>query len=324
LAEVEVGRLPTAVEAQGTNINTSISAATSVSVEIRDSGGATARTLVNNEFRNMGSYSDYWDCRGDDGFLVHDGVYYAILRYEFEGTWHELDLTYSTGGTRYSFPFGSGCDTRESFTDGYTFSPFADEVFAMRFHLCKAQEVTAFMGPLWTGSDPTRIRTIVNRQPFPAGESTILWDGLDDRGEIAKAPGDSIITGFWRYDLPQNAIYMTGCKPVVTNVSADTKYFSPFSEKCDADGRDEGVTIAYTVSENVQVVELRVYSVTTSSLLKTLTAIGVEAGEHTIFWDGKNNNNEYVDIGDYRVGVLATDAEGNESMLRYTLVRLDY
>jgi len=308
----------------GTKINTSLSASTSVSIEIRDADGATVRTIVGNEFRGMGSYSDYWDCRGDDGFVVNDGLYYAILRYEFEGMWHELDLTYSTGGTRHHFPFGSGCDTRENFTSGYTFSPFDDEVFAMRFRLCTAQEVTAFMGPLWTGSDPDRIRTIVNRKAFPAGESRIYWDGLDDQGEIAQAPGDSIITGFWRYDLPHNAIYMTGGSPVVTNVSADVNYFSPFSEKCDADGQDEGVTISYTVSEDVQFVELRVYSVETSALLRTLTEIDVEAGEQTIFWDGKNNNNEYVDIGDYRAGLVAIDGDGNESMLRYTLVRLDY
>jgi flagellar hook assembly protein FlgD len=43
-----------------------------------------------------------------------------------------------------------------------------------------------------------------------------------------------------------------------------------------------------------------------------------------VFWDGKNNNGEYVDIGDYQVGVIATDIEGNESMFRYCLVRVDY
>ena len=326
LAELEVGRVPTGPpEPQGTNINTTISADTRVSLYIKNALGNRVRTLVNTAPRTMGSYSDYWDCRDDSGFLVNDGLYYAILAYQLEGSWHELDLTHSTGGTRYEFPFGSGQDQRDSFQDGFTFSPFNDQQMAMKFRLSKAQEVTAFIGPLWGGSDQDRVRTIVNRQAFPAGSSTIYWDGLTDQGDIAQAPsGDVLITGFWRYDLPDNAIYMTGGMPGVTGVTAEENYFSPFSEKCDAQGRSEGITLTFTLSENVQSVELRVYSVTTSTLLRTMTVNNLEAGEHSIHWDGKNNNGEYVDIGDYRLGVIAKDPDGNESMLRYTLVRIDY
>jgi len=326
LGELEVGRVPTgSPEPLGTNISTTISADTTVSLYIKNSLGNQIRTLVNNQARTVGSYSDYWDCRDDSGFIVNDGLYYAILAYRLEGSWHELDLTHSTGGTRHDFPFGSGCDQRESFPDGYTFSPFDNEVMAMKFKLCMAQEVTAFIGPLWGGSDPDRIRTIVNRKAFPAGESTIYWDGLTDQGNIAQPPsGDSLITGFWRYNLPDNAMFMTGGTPEITDVSAEENYFSPFSEKCDQQGNDEGITLTFTLSENVQYVELRVYSVATSGLLRTIVVNNLGAGEHSIYWDGKNNNGEYVDIGDYRLGVIAVDADGNESMLRYTLARIDY
>lgn len=314
-----------APEPTGTNINTTISADTRVSLYIKNALGNRVRTLVNDTPRAMGAYSDYWNCRDDSGFLVNDGLYYAILAYQLEGSWHELDLTHSTGGTRYQFPFGSGLDQRDSFQDGFTFSPFNDQQMAMTFRLSKAQEVTAFIGPLWTGSDPTRIRTIVNRQAFPAGQSTIYWDGLTDQGDIAKPPpGDYLITGFWRYSLPDNAIYMTGGMPGVTGVTAEENYFSPFSEKCDQQGNDEGITLTFTLSEDVQYVELRVYSVTTSGLLRTIVVNNLAAGEHSIYWDGKNNNGEYIDIGDYRLGVIAVDADGNESMLRYALVRIDY
>jgi flagellar hook assembly protein FlgD len=300
-------------EPTGTNINTSISAATKVSILIKDSGGNTVRTLVNNEDRNLGSYSDYWDCKDDGGVVVNDGVYYAILQYIVDGNVRTYDLTNSTGGTRYSFPFGSGCNTRnQSFQSN--FSPFEDDFVAFEFTICSAQEVTAFIGPLWTGGDPTRIRTITNRKAFPAGTHTIYWDGLDDNGNIAKPPpGDSLITGFWRYDLPDNAIYMTGGSPLVTDISADPNYFSPFSEKCDENGNGEGVIIDYTVSEDVASVELRVYSIETGALLRTLVVSNVQAGDNVVFWDGKNNNGEYVDIGDYQVGLIATDTEGNQS-----------
>ncbi len=324
LGEFEVGRLPTGtLEPTGTNISTSLSASTEVSVYIKNAEGNTVRTLVNNSFRNMGSYSDYWDCRDDNGFVVNDGLYYAILSYQFEGNWQELDLTHSTGGTRYSFPMGSGCDSRDSFkTD---FSPFENDLLPLTFRLCKAQEVTAFIGPLWSGADATRVRTIVNREAFPGGKNIIYWDGLDDQGNLAKAPiGDNLITGFWRYDLPDNAIYMTGGKPVVTDIIADKNYFSPFSEKCEQSGRGEGINVNFKVSKAVQYVELKVYDVETSALVRTIQVNNISAGENSIFWDAKNNNNEYVDIGDYRVGILAKDSDGNESVWRYILVRFDY
>jgi len=326
ISEFQVDSTPmpgSQIESIGTNINTSISAGTPVSILIKDSDGNTVRTLVNNQYRDMGSYADYWDCKDDNGIVVNDGVHYAILQYIVDGQVQTYDLTHSTGGTRYSFPIGSGCNTRADWTSN--FSPFEDQQLALKFTICSAQEVTAFIGPLWSGADATRIATIVNRQAFPAGTHTIYWDGLDDNGNIAQnPPGDTLITGFWRYDLPDNVIYMTGGNPTISDISADPNYFSPFSEKCDENGNGEGVTIDYTVSENVASVELRVYSIETGSLLRTLVVSNVPAGDNVIFWDGKNNNGEYVDIGDYRVGLIATDGEGNESMFRYCLVRIDY
>lgn len=311
-------------EPTGTNINTSISAGSQISILIKDMYGNTVRTLVNNENRNMGSYADYWDCKDNGGFVVNDGVYYAVMQYIVDGHVQNYDLTHSTGGTRYDFPISSGCDTRSG-TWTENFSPFEDQQVAFDFTLCSAQEVTFFIGPLWGGSDQTRIRTILNRQPFPAGTHMIYWDGLDDSGNMAQPPsGDLLITGAWRYSLPQNAIYMTGGNPEIDNISATPNYFSPFSEKCDENGNGEGVVVDYTVTENVASVEFRVYSVETSSLLRMSNMGSASAGSNVVFWDGKNNNGEYVDIGDYRIGLIATDADGNESMFKYTLVRIDY
>ncbi len=90
------------------------------------------------------------------------------------------------------------------------------------------------------------------------------------------------------------------------------------------DGSGEGIMLTYEVSEDVASVELRVYDVKTGYLIRTVSQSNISSGEHTFFWDGKNNNGEYADIGDYRVGLIARDLQGNESMLKYTLVRLDH
>jgi PKD repeat protein len=261
-----------------------------------------------------------WDGRDSEGYIVNDGVYYAILKYYYGGVWNYYDLTDTTGGSRST---GFRQSTGGSEGSPATFSPFNDQFLPVTFTLNQAAEVTLFIGYLW-GTD-TRIRTITNRVPFPAGTNTVYWDGLDDNEEIATAPpGWYLVPGAWSYTLPDNAMFVTGGKPVIGSINGDPNYFSPFSEKCDSNGRDEGIVLTYNVSENVSSVELQVYSLKTGSLVRTSVQHNIIAGTNTLFWDGKNNNGEYVDIGDYQVGVIATDGSGNSSMLRYTLVRIDY
>jgi len=301
----------------GTNINTSISAGTPVTILIKNREGNVVRTLVNNENRAMGSYSDYWDCRDNNGFVVNDGVYYAVMQYIVDGQVKILDLTLSTGGTQY-------LPSREAVpSTANTADPFNDQMLPINFTLTKASEVTLFVGILWTTN--TRIRTIYNRVPLPAGNHTAWWDGLDDNENIAVTPpGNSLILGLWGYYLPNNAMYVTGGKPEMSNISAEPNYFSPFSEKCDNQGNGEGILLDYTVSENVAEIELRVYSLETNNLIRTAVQHNIPDGDNTFFWDGKNNAGEYADDGDYQVGLIARDTEGNESMLKYTLVRINY
>jgi len=323
IKEFEVDSTPmpgTEVEPTGTNINTSISAGTPVSILIKNSDGNTVRTLVNNEYRDMGSYSDYWNCKDDNGIVVNDGVHYAILQYVVDGQVRTYDLTNSTGGSRYT---NFRANTGGSQSSPATFSPFEDDFLPIRFTLNNAAEVTLFVGYLW-GQD-TRIRTLTNRVPFPAGTHTVYWDGLDDNEQLATAPpGWYLIPGAWAYTLPDNGMYMTGGSPQITDIAAEPNYFSPFSEKCDANGMDEGIILTYNVSENVAQVEFRAYSLETGALLRTDVQNNIPSGENTYFWHGKNNDEEYVDIGDYQIGIIATDGDGNESMLRYTLIRVDY
>jgi PKD repeat protein len=309
-------------EPTGTNINTTLSAATKVTILIKDSKGNVVRTLVNNEDRDKGSYADYWNVKDDSGFIVNDGVHYAVLQYIVDGEVKTLDLTNTTGGTRYSFPTGSGCDQRN--TIGSSFTPYEDDLLPITFRLCKASEVTVFIGPLWSGGSETRIRTIINRQALSAGSHTVYWDGLDDQGNIAHPPpGDALILGMWRYTLPNNAIYVTGQRPVISNISSEPNYFDPLSNTCLDNG--DSVNVTYTLSEDVDIVELRVISVSTKNTVRVIKEFNVSAGENHIFWNGRNNDGDFVEEGDYQLALSATDGEGNTSLLTYVnLVRLSY
>jgi hypothetical protein len=181
-----------------------------------------------------------------------------------------------------------------------------------------ASEITCFVGYLWNVDK--RIRTIVDRMPFPAGSHILWWDGLDDEGNIAEAPpGYHMILGFWGYTLPDNAIYLTGGKPVVSNVNADPNYRNAFDQGCGVDYSE--ITVYYTLSEP-GTVSMRVYDATANKLVRTVTQTGVPTGDNVIYWDLKNNSGEMVASRDYQIGIVATDSDGNQSMIKYTLVAL--
>jgi len=43
-----------------------------------------------------------------------------------------------------------------------------------------------------------------------------------------------------------------------------------------------------------------------------------------MLWDGRDDKGIFVDKGDYRLAIKATDAAGNQSLVRYVLVRVFY
>ena len=58
--------------------------------------------------------------------------------------------------------------------------------------------------------------------PRPAGSHTVYWDGLDDNEQLATAPpGWFLIPGAWAYTLPDNALFMTGGRPEISNISEE-------------------------------------------------------------------------------------------------------
>jgi len=301
------------VSLTGTNISTTVTEDTNISLFIRDAEGKTVRTLVNNAPRNAKDYQDYWDCKDDSGFVMNDGVYYAVLQYTVDGEVKTYDLSNSTGGERDIL-------TRDSIRSN--FAPYKDDLLPITFHLPKASEVSIFFGPTGSGTAETRIRTIINRKAFSIGSHTIYWDGLDDQGYIAHPPlGELMVLGTYRYELPDNAIYVTGGRPVISDMSSEPNYFNPLSNTCLDHGNSVDVT--YTVSENVNVVELRVIDVLTGQDVQVVQASNVTTGENHIFWDGRTDKGKYVQAGDYQLALISTDTEGNTSLLSaVNLVRI--
>ncbi|HOX01439.1 MAG TPA: PKD domain-containing protein [Candidatus Paceibacterota bacterium] len=295
------------------SISTSLNAPAPVRILLKDRNGSVIRTLVS-ENRVAGNYTDAWDGRDDTGRLLPEGAYYAILEYVVGGETRQIDLTATTGGSRYN-PSRSTLPSR--------FYPFNDNMLTITFTVPGnrgASEVTAFIGLF---NVDTRFLTLTERQPFGVGTHTLVWDGVDAMGQFATPPpGDQFLFGIWGYTLPDNAIYLQSA-PVLSNVSVDPNYFDPSTPDY-LTPADPTAVVTYSLSEAANV-ELTVTSLATASTLRRIEQLNVPAGTNQVVrWNGRADNGIFVDNGDYRLTLRATDSTGSTSLARYSLVRVYY
>lgn len=295
------------------NILTSLNAPAPVRILLKDHNGSVIRTLVS-ENRVAGNYTNAWDGRDDTGRLLPEGAYYAILEYVVGGETKQIDLSATTGGTRYN-PSRSSLPSK--------FYPFNDNMLTITFTVPSnrgASEVTAFIGLFNTD---VRFLTLTERQPFGVGTHTLIWDGVDPNGHFAvPPPGDQFLFGIWGYVLPDNAIFLQSA-PELSNVSVDPNYFDPSTPDY-LTPADPTAVVTFTLSETANV-ELTVASLTTASTLRRISHLNMPAGTNqVVVWNGRADNGMFVDRGDYQLTLRATDSTGSTSLARYSLVRVYY
>jgi flagellar hook assembly protein FlgD len=110
---------------------------------------------------------------------------------------------------------------------------------------------------------------------------------------------------------------------VIYSVTSEPNYFNPLSNTCLENG--DSVKTTYTVSEPVDVIELRIINLANMNTVRVIKDYNVLTGENYIYWNGQNSSGDYVEAGDYQLALKATDSEGNESMLTTAnLVRVAY
>lgn len=294
-------------------VRTTISAGVPVRVFLKDGAGTVVRNLASG-MRAAGTHDDVWDGKDDAGQLLPQATYYAVLEYQFSGETRTVDLTNTTGGTRYN-------PTRNSFPS--TFRPFEDDHLTANFTVPSSQgasEIQAFVGLF---NRDTRIITLLERVPFGVGTHTIRWDGLDANGKFAVAPpGDRFLFGIFGFRLPDNAIFIQSA-PVISNVKVDPNYFDPATPSFLSPDRPTAV-IRFDLSKAADV-ELTVTNLATGGVLRRIarpiTAAGIGL---TIAWDGLADDGLFVDKGDYRLTLQAVDSTGSASISRFALVRVFY
>lgn len=294
---------------QSATINTTLSAGVPVKLLVKNKEGQVIRTLVQAN-RAAGNYADIWNGLDDAGKLVQEGVYYAVLEYDFSGETRSVDLTSTTGGSRYN-PSRTGIPG--------SFAPLAGQPLVIDFTLNKASEVTAFIGRF---NVDTRLVTFYDRLPFGKGTYRIVWNGESAEGQLIHPPsGDSFLFGIWGYNLPNNAMFVKNSAQL-SGLSALPSIFVP-SDHPDANGNPKQSDITFSLSKQADV-ELIVFDATTGSAIVSRYFKDLPSGSNTVHWDGRDKNGTFVAAGRYRLGMAAIDSTGHRSIRLYTLQRVYY
>lgn len=301
------------------SVRTTQGGTTPITIFIRNKAGQNVKTLVNNVSRIAGSYSDAWDCKDSGGAIVPEGAYYAILQYVANGQSKVLDLTSTTGGAFYN-PTWTMSTASAPGCFSCPFKPLENDFLKVDFTTTKASEVTVSIRLF---NSVAEVTSLFDRRPYGRGTYSVFWDGTDTTGRIVTVPtGESqFMFGMTAFTFPDNGIFVE-VAPQVTNVSASPNYFDPSTGNF-ISPQNPTTKIGYTVSKQATV-SLQVFRSGTNTLMRTIVQPNAAAGTGTILWDGRDDKGIFVDKGDYRLAIKATDAAGNQSLVRYVLVRVFY
>jgi len=296
------------------SVTSNITGDSTVTVEIIDQSGSVVRTLADNESRISGTYTDTWDGKDDAGKIVRDGVYYFLIEHTENNETQTFDLR-ETAQYREVTPSRSWPST---------FNPYEEDHVHVTYSISYPAEVSMYF---WKrdyshpGSSIAPVRTMFLRQPKNTGSHTEIWDGIDDEGAVVGPWSGGYCITLWTYELPSNAIIITGNTPIITDVEAEPNYFCPaYNPYASTESNYTVVSFNLSKTANVEVKIKNFDGITVKSFNKS----GLPAGANTIIWDGKDFDGNLVKEGSYSISLTAIDNDGNRSLPRYAAIIIHY
>jgi hypothetical protein len=173
--------------------------ASRVSIAVLDRDGYVTRWLAKDELSEA-SHVATWNGRDDEGAVVPDEAYSF-----------KVDVTSSAGKWTY-FPAASAPKTFPVQARHYSRRDAAlmyELPAAARIH---AQAGSAAIDAATKKYDGPVLKTLVNREPRPAGAIVESWNGFDESGAIYVPDLPQFVTAILAAELPENAVIAFGNK----------------------------------------------------------------------------------------------------------------
>ena len=274
---------------------------TDLELWIEDADGSRVKTLFAQQKRSAGAYEFSWDGSDEQGTIVPAGDYYAVMGYTADARKQEVDLRTSTGGQLTYY--------RRTRSNPRTFDRL-ESPLVVDYEVHNPAEVTFF----WQISWGQRLMTLLEHHRMGRGHYSLMWNGEYPGGEKVPDSMRRLLPGIVRYNLPDNVIF------VKHNPSIDAYRLG---STIIADPRREPIGIDITLSKPGSV-EMVVADMQTGSRVATRLYGDLPAGVNNLVWDGKNNDDQLLAPGDYRIGVRSVDEQGSRSLFLYRTQRLQY
>jgi hypothetical protein len=172
--------------------------ASRISIVVLDRDGFVTRRLANDVACENSSYVAKWDGRDAEGAIV------ANEAYSFK-----VDVTSSAGNWTY-FPAAQASKTYPVQARHYSRRDAAlmyELPAAARIH---AQAGSAAIDATTKKYNGPVLKTLVNREPRPAGAIVESWNGFDESGAIYVPDLPQFVTSILATELPDNAVIAFG------------------------------------------------------------------------------------------------------------------
>ena len=274
---------------------------TDLEVWIEDAFGKHVETLQPTARKSAGEYEFAWsgtDARGD---IVPAADYYALLAYNKYGMKHLLDLRETTGGKLSYY--------RRKTSNPRTFDRL-ESPLKIEFEVDDPAEVTFF----WQVSFGQRLMTLMEHERMGRGQYSLYWNGEYPNGQKLPDTISRLMPGIVRYSLPSNVIFVKEI-PRIENFTLSSTII--------ADPRREPVGINLDLGKS-STVELVVSDMEKGIDVANRVYPDLAAGSHALVWDAKNNREQYLAPGDYRIGIRSVDEYGARSLNWYRTQRIEY
>lgn len=282
-------------------LNISLPFDTELELWMEDASGLRVATLQSPQWHETGDHSFQWEGTDTAGQRLQEGDYYAVLGYTAFGTQQELDLRTSTGGALSYY--------RRSEANPRTFNRLKQPL-RINYGVDNPAEVSFF----WQISFGDRLMTLLEHERMGRGQYSLYWNGEYPSGKKISDSLQALMPGIVRYDLPYNVVFLKETPRIEGYQLTSTLI---------ADPRREPIGLEVTLSK-ASTLEVVVSDMDKGVDVATRVYTDLEAGDHHLEWDGRNDSDQYLAPGDYRVGVRSVDSRGNRSLYWYRTQRIDY
>jgi flagellar hook assembly protein FlgD len=274
---------------------------TELEVWLENSSGGRVKTVQLPTVTAAGDYDFSWDATDEQSSAVSEGDYYAVIGYTVFGQQQEVDLRTSTGGQLSYY--------RRTTANPRTFDRIEGPL-RINYAVDNPAEVSFF----WQISFGARLMTLLEREPSGRGQYSLYWNGAFPNGQKIPDNLQTLMPGIVRYVLPDNVIFVKETPRIENFTLSSTVIWDP---------RREPIGLNLTLSKS-STIEIVVADMEKGVDVATQVFSDIDAGEQTLTWDGKNNDEQYLAPGDYRIGVRSVDSRGTRSLYWFRTQHIDY